>query len=625
MPGTRHNRAAPAKPQSNGVLFRLERGEPKEFAPPAVSGVMKPGWKIIVRPLEHFRAAARLAIVPAWLVAFAIPALAAPAPVDVRILVDVSGSMKANDPNNLRVPAVRLVAELMPRDAIAGVWLFSEGTETLIPAAVVDGDWKKRALKALGRIHSRGQFTDIEAALGAASADWQIAPVDGGERHIILLTDGMVDVSKQAEVSAESRGRILNNQLARIKALGARVHTIALSENSDRDLLTTLAATTEGWAEEVADASSLQRVFLHMFEQATKPDSIPLLDNRFDVDASVSEMTLLVFRGEQEPPLRLVTPAGKNLDLTTHPDNVSWRSDNGYDLVTVSNPLTGTWQINTKPDPDNRVMIVTDLKLVIEDVPAYLMAEEALRVQARITEQGTPIDRPDFLQLLSADMTVATVGSSGLGGEAMTLDSTRGVFVGERVVDWPAGDYELLVRIDGGTFKRQQRTKIRIHGAPFTFASGLGADGQTIDVEVAAAVELVDVETLSGIVVVARPDQSSEVFDLPAFDRSRSRLVIPAAINGPYQVEPRVFGQTLSGRFLSVQATPLAAEVTTGTDLPSATTGPEPEPEPPPSIDWIMSSALVLGGNLFVGLLFAGVWFTVGRRKTQAASEVVLQ
>ncbi len=588
---------------------------------------MKPRWNNVVRPFESFVPVARLAVAFVCLLLTATPGLAATAPVDVRILVDVSGSMKANDPQNLRVPAVRLVAELMPRGAIAGVWLFSEDTETLIPATVVDGEWKQRALKALDRIHSRGQFTNIESALAAASADWQIAPVDGGERHIILLTDGMVDVSKQADLSTASRARILDNQLARLKALGARVHTIALSENSDRELLTTLAATTEGWAEEVADASSLQRVFLHMFEQATKPDSIPLLDNRFDVDASVSELTLLVFRGEQEPPLRLINPAGKNQDLTSHADNVSWRSDSGYDLVTVSDPLTGTWQINTQPDPDNRVMIVTDLKLSIEDVPAYLMTEEVLHVLARITEQGKPVERPDFLQLLGADMTVATVGSSGLGGEPMTLDDARGAFVGERVVDWPAGDYELLVRVDGGTFKRQQRTKIRIHGAPFTFARKLGADGQSIEVTVTAATDLVDVASLSGIVVVARPDESSEVFDLPAFDGSQSRLIIPASINGPYQVEPRMFGQTRSGRFLSVKATPLATEITAGTDLPAATPAPmpEPAPPPPPSIDWMMSSALVLGGNVFIGLLFAGVWFAVGRRKTPTANEVVLQ
>ena len=136
-----------------------------------------------MRPLESFAPAALVAVALSSLLLFATPILAATAPVDVRILVDVSGTR-------------------------------------------VDGEWKKRALKALDRIHSRGQFTNIESALAAASADWQIAPVDGGERHIILLTDGMVDVAKQAELSTESRGRILNQQLARIKALGRRRNPI---------------------------------------------------------------------------------------------------------------------------------------------------------------------------------------------------------------------------------------------------------------------------------------------------------------------------------------------------------------------------------------------------------------
>jgi len=560
-------------------------------------------------------------------VALFTSAVVAAAPVDVRILVDVSGSMKANDPQNLRVPAVRLVAELMPRGAIAGVWLFSEGSEPLIPAGPVDAAWKKNALKALTRIHSRGQFTDIEAALAAAMADWQVAPVDGGERHVILLTDGMVDVSKQADESARSRERILKNHLARIKANGARVHTIALSENSDRELLTTLAASTEGWAEEVADASTLQRVFLHMFEQAAKPDSVPLLDNRFNVDSSVSEMTLLVFRGETDPPLQLITPTEESLAANAHGEKVHWRSDSGYDLVTVSEPKTGTWQINTTPDPDNRVMIVTDLKLAIDDVPSYLMAEEVLQVHARITEQGAPLNRPDFLKLLEADMSVATVGSSGLGGEPMTLDQARALFAGQRVIDWPAGDYELVVRVDGGTFARQQRTKIRIYGAPFTFGQKVTADGQSINVDVTAAIDLVDVGTLSGIVVVDRPGGSSEVFDLPSFDRSHAQLPVPAAINGRYQIEPRVFGQTLSGRFLSVRATPLAAEITAGTDLPGPVEIAPPEPEPPaaPPIDWLLSGGIVLAGNALVMMLLGIVWLLVGRRKQVANNEVVLQ
>ena len=45
---------------------------------------------------------------------------------DVRIIVDISGSMKDTDPDNLRQPAVRLLARLLPEGASAGVWTFGQ-------------------------------------------------------------------------------------------------------------------------------------------------------------------------------------------------------------------------------------------------------------------------------------------------------------------------------------------------------------------------------------------------------------------------------------------------------------------------------------------------------------------
>ena len=39
---------------------------------------------------------------------------------DVRVLIDVSGSMKKNDPKNLRSPALRLLVGLLHRAALLG-------------------------------------------------------------------------------------------------------------------------------------------------------------------------------------------------------------------------------------------------------------------------------------------------------------------------------------------------------------------------------------------------------------------------------------------------------------------------------------------------------------------------
>jgi len=567
----------------------------------------------------------KFALLTVVLISIACAAQTAPAaPIDVRILIDVSGSMKANDPANLRVPALRLVAELMPRGAQAGIWLFSERVEPLVAVGTVDATWKTGALKVLDRIHSRGRFTDIEAALAAASEDWDTSNDAAVERHIILLTDGMVDVSQAAADSAESRSRILDEQLARIKRQGAQIHTIALSANSDKELLTTLAGATEAWAEEVESAASLQRVFLHMFEQAAKPDSIPLLDNQFEVDSSVSEMTLLVFRTEGAEPLQLRNPAGARMTAVSHDDSVRWREDSGYDLVTVTGPDAGSWQINTTPDPDNRVMIVTDLKLAISDVPAYLMADEDLTVRAFITERGERLARADFLKLLNVNMMVATVGAASSGGLPMSFDESDNAFVGERVVDWPAGSYELVVRVDGGTFRRQQRTRIRIAGAPFTFSSELVPDKPVVKLQVNAEPEIIAGDTLDGLVVVSGPDESSAVFDLPDFNANRSTLEIPVNVNGTYRIEPRIIAASRSGRIMNVRATPILADVTTGV-APPVTEDVPMESQSAPAIDWLRSGLMVLLGNVALLCILGVVWLAIGQRKKISAKAVTLQ
>src|SRR6187402_3821518 len=42
-------------------------------------------------------------------------------PSDVRVLIDISGSMKQTDPQNLRKPAVDLIARLLPDKSRAGI------------------------------------------------------------------------------------------------------------------------------------------------------------------------------------------------------------------------------------------------------------------------------------------------------------------------------------------------------------------------------------------------------------------------------------------------------------------------------------------------------------------------
>ena len=235
-------------------------------------------------------------LLPAW--------AKAPAKNDVRVLIDISGSMRTNDPQNLRRPALRMLVGLMQPGTRAGVWTFAKWSNPLVPLAEVDAGWKKRALSASKQITSPGAFTHVERVLQNAIKGWSGKP-STHNRHLVLLTDGMVDVSKQPAESAASRARILDELLPKLQGLGAKVHTIALSERADHELMKRLSSATDGWYQQVESADRLQRVFLKIFEQVGKPDAVPLKGNKFTVDSSVREATVLLFRtpGSADPVL----------------------------------------------------------------------------------------------------------------------------------------------------------------------------------------------------------------------------------------------------------------------------------------------------------------------------------
>ena len=52
---------------------------------------------------------------------------------DFRVLVDVSGSMKQSDPNDMRKPAVELLIRLAPDKSLVGIWTFGQYVDMLVP------------------------------------------------------------------------------------------------------------------------------------------------------------------------------------------------------------------------------------------------------------------------------------------------------------------------------------------------------------------------------------------------------------------------------------------------------------------------------------------------------------
>ena len=564
-----------------------------------------------------------------------------PEKADTRILIDISGSMKQNDPKNLRRSALRLLVGLMPRDNRAGVWTFAQYTNMLVPLGVINDSWKSKARRVSEKISSPGQFTNIEDVLKRSTSDWNDA-ADRYRRNIILLTDGMVDVSKDKQANAASRKRILEELAPKIKASGAQIHTIALSDRADHELMKQLSEMTGGWYEQVNSADELQRVFLRMFEKVGKPDSVPLQGNKFQLDSSIDEATLLVFTKDSEQPAKIMMPDGKVFDAGNLPGNISWHQDEGYNLITISKPQSGEWTIQAEMDPDNRVMVVTNLKMKSTDIPNRIALGEAIPVSVHFTEKGKLLNNKEFLDVVHVSAAQFFKGEEGearpLQDDGIAPDEKAGdgrfsVTLGEGLDE---GKVELLINADGKTFVRQRRQATQI------------VTPATLQVEDSLA-------TTNAVFIVVMDDEvvdeSSISVDAWVEDVSGQRTAVnftetpdgaleavldKEQLVGRHFAVVNVSGKTLSGNDFSYQPQrvdieglakpapppePEPAPAAKPEPKPAAQPKPEPEPETEPEpeeeTDWVMVGIVIGLGNLILIGLGVGLWLFMRKRSAQ--------
>lgn len=552
---------------------------------------------------------------------------------DVRVLIDISGSMRQNDPDNLRRPALRMLAGLLQPGTRAGVWTFARWVDNLVPVADVDKAWKARVQSLSKQIGSPGQFTNIETVLDEASRDW-IGTPGTRARHLVLLTDGMVDVSKRADDNAKSRSRILGELLPRLQDAGVKIHTIALSGRADHELMERLAGDSGGWYQQVAVADELQRAFLRMFETVGAPDAVPLQDNRFTVDGSISEATVLVFSRPDSAPVVLHAPSGDAFTDSDLPAGVAWYRDQGYDLITLATPEPGEWRLQADLDPDNRVMVVTDLKLQVSEVPSHLAVGEEIAVKAHLSNHGELVSRPAFLRLLELRAAATADGEArdlsvdeGPGADAQARAGRFHIRYGDSVA---RPSVELLVAVESPTFMREKRLRLAIR-EPFDVRIEQTAKGPVLKVTADSAVLRPDVrieawqqnpqaqrKVLEGVAdtngewTAALGDPGAPVY-LEASATTRLGKPVDRRL-GPLMapgVEPPA----------PVPQAPVAEPAAPGAEAPVAEPVPAAQPvvatSPEPS--WRLPAILFGGLNLL--LLAIGGWWYLRRRAKREASD----
>ncbi len=474
---------------------------------------------------------------------------------DVRILIDVSGSMKKNDPQNLRIPALDMVVELLPPESKSGVWTFAKYVNMLVPHKSVDDPWREQAKQQTGKIHSNGLFTDIEQVMNRATKNLT-QPDKSSRRSVILLSDGLVDINPEAQPNIDSKQRILKEVVPRLKQADIAVHTIALSDASDQALLREIALETDGWYEQVDNAQQLQRVFLHLFEKAAERDTVPIEDNQFMIDDSVTEMTLLVFRRADAVPTQLVMPNQTILTHETENEAVRWlHHEAGYDLITIANPDVGEWSIQAAFDPDNRVMILTDLQLQTTELPNNIVIGENVDFDINLTNKGDVIEREQFLDLL--DVTISHENEvSDIVTENLNETVRQGIYRTQVGDTFESGRNDVVTTVKSATFERQRRQSINVVAMPFSINMEqlLEQETRTHRLTLVPDSSLVNTQKMTIAAMLMSEDGNEWSYDvMPAEDNTWQLTLTELEPNKTYTVNVQIKTETLTGRTLFLQ------------------------------------------------------------------------
>ncbi|PFG54794.1 uncharacterized protein (TIGR03503 family) [Marinobacter sp. LV10R520-4] len=382
-----------------------------------------------------------------------------PGAVDVRIIVDISGSMKQNDPQNLRRPAVRLLARLLPDGATSGVWTFGQYVNMLVPHREVNDAWRDMAIAQSDAINSVAMRTNLGAAIETASDGYFTGGILSNT-HFIVLTDGKVDISRNPSANKAEANRILDTLVPPLKQQGARFHAVALSAEADSEFLRRLAADSNGSFHVAENADDLSRAFLDAFNAAVPQEQTPIDDDGFMVDAGVTEYTALIFWGDSETSanrtLALKAPGAAAATLQQHPDNIRWAREPGYDLITVTDPVAGRWILDGQLGQGSRVSVVSDLRMIVSPIPGTFSIEEPLAIRVRLFDGNEPITNADFLSVLTVNLTLAHEdgrrGTKLLSEQSPPADGVYRYNIAEMPT---AGQYQVVVEARSSTFARK--------------------------------------------------------------------------------------------------------------------------------------------------------------------------
>jgi len=393
-------------------------------------------------------------LVPAW--SSQVTAQEAP-PTDeltIVLVIDSSGSMAQNDATDLRLNAAKVFVDLLgPQDRIS-VIDFDSTVRVVVPVGRLSSTRDRKAVKdTIDAIDANGG-TDVGGALEAAYQELSRVQAPEGRGLVVLLTDGEPDVPGLNNTAA--RERYMNNLQAFVSAFGQQgwpIHTVALTEEADLELLRDMARDTRGRFFMAEHASQLATTFTDLVWSMKNQVTLVHETIKFDEESSEGEYPVTFDDYTNQVTLLAVSQGAATFDLNVlNPQDealFSFQSafrQNNYTLLTIPNPEPGEWSVNISGSGSIELFVTADkqVKVWMNGPPpnSKLPLGKNVTFSGSIWLDGSPVGGEDWrleAEVQKPGQPAETVELSPVEGDP---DSFEGVYAGAKVL----GDYAITLR-----------------------------------------------------------------------------------------------------------------------------------------------------------------------------------
>jgi uncharacterized protein (TIGR03503 family) len=391
-----------------------------------------------------------------------------------------------------------------------------------------------------------------------------------------------------------------------------------------------------------------------LLAQASEQE-IRLLENRFRVDPTIERAAFVIYREDPSVPVVLVRPDGTKYYAWRHPDKVSWHQESDMDIVSITDPMPGPWQAIGRVSPDNKVKVLSDLRMQVDDLPPRLYQGETVKFTARLKLGDEPLILRDFIERVDLNVTFTeyvedpeslnpdqrpqprSLGHFSDDGTGLDEKPNDGIFTVALPVNVMPGKYRARVTSGNGIFFRTLEQEVLVYPTPLmaTFKQSqiddephkLVIQAEEASIEpgsISVHAKFIDTEGKTTVYQTSNDDKSMTMtLDIPYAStpgqyKWSSMLYATDLLSGRplvFSLPEQTFAVTDYEALEQAEAERLARE----RELQAAAEERRREREKEKART---TSLLIIGvGNLLILLLGAAVWFVLKKRKARKLAE----